>query len=525
MSASTPQMPHFFEVVQSYLKNGDRDYLAQVLQHWSPAIDPSHHIGEALHEAIFRNDETAVRMILDAGGDPKVQQTGDPGFTPLLVASQYGRLEIASLFWRLVGPDARFYPSKRPNLSCLQVAARNGHVELVAYFLDVWNGWTDDEKRRALSDASSSWCDDVVALLLAKVDYAPDVVQGALEAVVRRKLILPEDPRKPSPKDEDYVYQQRIVHRLIDAGANPDITNGRLSNQPLIHTASLSVGCIGAMRGLLEKGGNANAQDSHGRSALQCLVSRPPISTDAVRVLLQHGASLEMTGEAGETLLHRVAQNGTIEQLNLCVSYSDDPDTAIRSVTQHGESLLHYAAAGGREDVVDFLLTSGLDVNSATSNGWTPLLCALSRTNTKREQSLYRLANTLLQRGANAQVVTAEGWTPLHALATWPTPFSAQDQEARKAAAPPLVQELISRGAPVDTESIVIQRPSLGPNQLLDAWGFRMQKFVEDLAISTQDQDGMSTDTTPLMWAMRSNAMDIFELIRAHLDSTSGGGN
>ncbi|KAF6828548.1 ankyrin repeat protein [Colletotrichum plurivorum] len=367
MNAATPQMPHFFEVVQPYLKNGDRDYLAQVLRHWSPAIDPNHNIGEALHEAIFRNDEAA-----------------------------YDRLEIASLFWRLVGPDGRFYPSKRPHLSCLPVTARNCHVELVGYFLDVWNGWTDDEKRRALYDAASSWCDEVVALLLAKVDYAPDIVQGALEAAVERKLILPEDPMKPSPRSEDYVYQQRVVHRLIDAGAKPNTRNGRLPNQPLIHMASLSVGCIGAMKGLLEKGGNANAQDARGRSALQCLVSRPPISTDAVRLLLQHDASIEIKGEAGETILHRVAETGTIEQLNLFVEkYSDDPDTAIRSVTPHGESFLHYAAAGGREDIVDFLLNRGLDVNSATSNGWTPLLCALSPTNTKWGQSLYRLANML----------------------------------------------------------------------------------------------------------------------------------
>ncbi|TDZ24893.1 hypothetical protein Cob_v002461 [Colletotrichum orbiculare MAFF 240422] len=124
------------------------------------------------------------------------------------------------------------------------------------------------------------------------------------------------------------------------------------------------------------------------------------------------------------------------------------------------------------------------------------------------------------RRGANAHVVTAEGWTPLHALATWPTPFSARDQEEARKAAAPLAQELISRGAPVDTESSVIKSPSLTPNKLRDVWGFRMQKFVEHLAIPTQDLEGINADTTPLIWAMRSNTIDIFEIIRAHLDST-----
>ncbi|KAL3291023.1 Ankyrin repeat protein [Colletotrichum asianum] len=253
MNASTPQMPRFFDVVEPYLRSGDRLYLAQVLQHWSPAIDPRHHIGEALHEAIFRNDETAVRMILDAGGDPKVQQTYDPGFTPLLAASQYGRLEIASLFWPLVGPSGRFYPSKTPNLYCLQVAARNSHVKLVAYFLDVWNGWNSTRSAGQYLPLRRH------TLLLAKVDYTPNIIQVALKAAVRRKLILPEDPLKPPPGVEDFVYQQRVVHQLINASANPNATSGLPSNLPLIHVACISIGCIGAVRGLLEKGGNANA--------------------------------------------------------------------------------------------------------------------------------------------------------------------------------------------------------------------------------------------------------------------------
>jgi hypothetical protein len=46
------------------------------------------------------------------------------------------------------GPDGQFHRarSRRGELSCLQVAARSGHAGLAADFLDLWDGWSADEK-------------------------------------------------------------------------------------------------------------------------------------------------------------------------------------------------------------------------------------------------------------------------------------------------------------------------------------------------------------------------------------------
>ncbi len=163
------------------------------------------------------------------------------------------------------------------------------------------------------------------------------------------------------------------MSRLVDAGAKIDVLVNR--RVPLLHVSADSSYRIGALRGLLEKGAHANRQDTSGKTALHRLFrTSSPSSTDALRVLLQHGASPEVADKAGESALHAVAHAGTLEQFQLCLASCYDPDAALRLRTCHNESLLHYAAAGGKSDSVRFLLSRGLDVNLASANGWTPLI-------------------------------------------------------------------------------------------------------------------------------------------------------
>jgi ankyrin repeat protein len=73
-------------------------------------------------------------------------------------------------------------------------------------------------------------------------------------------------------------------------------------------------------------------------------------------------------------------------------------------------TLLNTAAATGHTDLVEFLLTRGLNPNIPSSTGETALAMAV----------LCESADTvriLLEAGANPNAPNIEGWTPLHAAA------------------------------------------------------------------------------------------------------------
>lgn len=89
----------------------------------------------------------------------------------------------------------------------------------------------------------------------------------------------------------------------------------------------------------------------------------------------------------------------------------------------HGETLLHYAAAGRNISVLRFLFESAgadFDVNGVSSSGWTPLLCALAPTGEGSPRpvgDVAEAAQLLLSRDADATVLSGEGWPALHCLA------------------------------------------------------------------------------------------------------------
>ncbi|KAK3896543.1 hypothetical protein C8A05DRAFT_39912, partial [Staphylotrichum tortipilum] len=186
-----------------------------------------------------------------------------------------------------------------------------------------------DEKRKALNTATLERQDGAVGVLLAKVRYEADVIQHVLEVGVTQNPML----------------------RLVDAGANPDVFV--LRTTPLLHVAAEWGHQLGALRGLLEKGADANIQDEAGKTALHTLFHKPSSSsTGGLQALLEHGASPEAAYAAGETALHAVTHTATLEQFQLCLATCRGAELALRLCTSHDESLLHYAAAGGREDVV-----------------------------------------------------------------------------------------------------------------------------------------------------------------------------
>ena len=414
----------------------------------------------------------------------------------------------------VVGPEGRLYPSNegRPasGWSCIGIAAKAGHAATVAYLLELCDGWTAIEMRKALIAAAAEWQSDVVGLLLATsiANYTADGIQDALAASIT--------PSSNFEDDSVLARQRDVVRRLVDAGADP---NGYTPRQewragPMLIVAACSAGSLGLLTALLEKGADPNAQDSkNGQTALQQyrLHGRTPSSIATPKALLEGGASPEVADYEGETPVHAIALAGRPEELKLYLYHCVDADAALRQQNSHGDTVLHYAAVGKHMDVVEFLVARGLDVNAANNNGWTPLVCALTPTSRTHISAAEDVANLLLQHGARTDTITAENWTPMHALASWAYPSRHKEDEKVDVR---LAKKLISQGASLDTETSVLRGRRVTSSQVCGKWGFRMQRFAETR--NSNEETVPNEETTAHMWAYRAGVKALFQAILDH---------
>ena len=181
-------------------------------------------------------------------------------------------------------------------------------------------------------------------------------------------------------------------------------------------------------------------------------------------------------------------------------------------INNHGETLLHYAAAGGNIAVLRFLLELGApkDMEMSTTNGWTLLHCALAPTykdspcvqeDHKSPQDAVQAARLLLDCGADARRVTAEGWSALHCLACYKTHAG----DTRFSA---LAEELLQKGAPLGAKARGLKEEwwwqvprnreeGYSPDEDRFPWGSRMEVLSEEAPEGVFEAEM----TTALVWA------------------------
>jgi hypothetical protein len=383
----------------------------------------------------------------------------------------------------------------------------------------------EDDLCHALNGAANCWYDDIIALLLAKATFPAKVVQQALGETLR-------ETRRNSIRDDDAMARQyATVCHLVDAAG--DAWDWTVRSRCVVLSAA-SPRLIGVLRAVLDKGGDPNVQDEHnGMTPLHQYkrsIGMVPANIATAETLLQHGASPEVADHKGETPMHAIAMQGDLEDLKLYLDYCHDADAALRRCNIHGESLLHYAAMGKHVDVVEFLLRRGLDVNAASDNDWTPLVCALMPSLHRQVSDTVDMTRLLLRHGARADTITAENWTPIHSLASWPPNYRGppawplnhygwQTWPGESIAVSPLVQELIERGAILDACPPVLRGKHITYRTVLAMWGVRMQRLTE-AETNSQKEEVLEEDTAPHMWALRIGSTAVFQVITDHLAST-----
>ena len=198
------------------------------------------------------------------------------------------------------------------------------------------------------------------------------------------------------------------------AAAGPDA--------PLV--AAVKSGDAAAVRALVRKGADVNAQEVDGTSALHWAAHGNDVQV--ARLLIDAGARVAAANRYGVRPLTLACVNGNAALVELLLRAGADPNTAA----PNGETALMTAARTGVAAAVKALVERGADVNARESwRAQTALMWAAA-------EGHADVVRELVARGADIAARSNAGFTPLL--------FAAREGRI------PAVSALLDAGAPVD---------------------------------------------------------------------------
>ncbi|NXT67903.1 ASB18 protein, partial [Chaetops frenatus] len=193
------------------------------------------------------------------------------------------------------------------------------------------------------------------------------------------------------------------LRHLLRHGADPNLAPG---GQGALHQACLAGNSL-CVELLLEYRAEPDLRSDEGEAPLHLCTG--PASLGCARLLLRHGASVELPSEAsGDTALHMAARHGLCDHAGLYLRRRARVDARnARQETALG--ILCGRAPGVGEDslrLFQLLVAHGADVEARDESWRRPLHRACGAANAE-------LVRLLLRRGADANAIDYDGVSPL----------------------------------------------------------------------------------------------------------------
>ncbi len=352
----------------------------------------------SLLESAKRGDLARVRELIGKGAD--VNCRGEYGYTPLLMAVRYDRLEIAET---MIAKGAEInvdtdldWQQKEWGFTPLLWAVNNSYVDMAALLLG--SGASVGRQGRGR---------DVPLLIAARKDSLPLV-----EMLIARGAKVDESDEmgdETALRDAVAGGDLDMVDFLIRKGA--DITRRNQGGGCLL-SAAVGRGHFSAVRYLCEKGLPVNSADGRGVTPIFSALDSRVESRYILEYLIERGADVSVRSADGTTPLIVASHHGNKEAAETLIAKGAD----VRAKNKFGETALQSVCRGidyyqGEEPakrgaLLSLLLDNGAEVNTQDRDGRTPLMEA-----SRREGS--KIVGILLANGALPNVQDRIGWTAL----------------------------------------------------------------------------------------------------------------
>lgn len=371
-----------------------REGTTELLAGTKIAINAQHHehLQSALHLAASRSFRIGMRILLAAGASVDIRDRSES--TPLHAAAVRRDLLSVKL---LLEHGATSSLSNSVGHSVLQLAAARGFDEIVQTLLD--HGAEVDAVDAsgkspcpALAAAVSYNKSTTVRLLLQRganvnnqITINGQILPSPLNLAAQKRLLQVAEillQHKPNLELRDSqnrtpliiacgLLDSSIAQRLLAAGADVKTADKSLDTlimdltrtknfsilqllidngaslkvrTPLLHGAA-ALGIVETIEFLLKNHMQVDAEDPQHLTPLMVAAQRGQEAS--VRVLVEHGASIDTRNHWGNTALHFAIVSSCTEVASLLLEYGSDP----LLVTRDGYNALDIAKRNGREEI------------------------------------------------------------------------------------------------------------------------------------------------------------------------------
>jgi ankyrin repeat protein len=359
--------------------------------------------------AATRGDAEVLQVIMESIGLANIDMNLS---MPLLrSAAQNGHTDAVRVIFALNHTYSSI--SVSPCWSPLHAAAAGGHNEIVSLILQqpvaYYTAGCFDAAVRA---AAANGAESTVKLLLEAGSHN--------NGWMAKSKFLKKASQKGPGGSVPYISGEYLVPLVNSKGKafRNGLQNAALAND------------VDKIKRYLQQGADIDQIAGENGTAIQAAARKGNVS--AARFILDQGAKAAIEGGKHGNALAAAAANNHPELVHMLLAAGCNPSIKSRhlshwrgygpwnrSKTYQDLTPLHWAAHGKHTEIVQILLGAKADIQTTTSNGYTPLHSAVfpsERSKWKAMQERLPVVRLLLEYGADVKTRDANGDTPLHLI-------------------------------------------------------------------------------------------------------------